>query len=49
MEFTLDGETQVLHAGDGAVIPPGVPHGAVILDGPCRALDAWHPIREDYR
>ena len=49
MEFTLDGETQVLHAGDGALIPPGVPHGAVILDGPCRALDAWHPIREDYR
>jgi quercetin dioxygenase-like cupin family protein len=49
MEFTLDGERQVLHAGDGALVPPNVPHSAIILDGPCKALDAWHPIREDYR
>jgi quercetin dioxygenase-like cupin family protein len=49
MEFTLDGEVQVLQAGDGALIPPNVPHAAVILEGPCRALDAWHPVREDYR
>jgi len=48
MEFTLDGEKQVLQAGDGVLIPPNVPHGAVILQGPCKALDAWHPIREDY-
>jgi unsaturated pyranuronate lyase len=49
MEFDLAGEKRVLHAGDGVLIPPNTPHGAVILDGPCRALDAWHPIREDYR
>jgi len=49
MEFDLDGEKRVLHAGDGVLIPPNVPHGAVILDGPCRALDAFHPIRDDYR
>jgi quercetin dioxygenase-like cupin family protein len=49
MEFDLDGETQVLQAGDGVLIPPDVPHSAVIGDGPCRALDAWHPVREDYR
>jgi quercetin dioxygenase-like cupin family protein len=49
MEFSLDGEKRELHAGDGVLIPPDVPHSAVILDGPCRALDAWHPIREDYR
>jgi len=48
MEFVLDGEKRVLHAGDGALVPPDVPHGAVILGDPCRALDAWHPIREDY-
>jgi quercetin dioxygenase-like cupin family protein len=49
MEFTLGGEKQVLRAGDGALIPPNVPHAAVILDAPCRAIDAWHPIRKDYR
>ncbi len=49
MEFNLDGEKRVLHAGDGVLIPPDVPHSAVILDEPCRAMDAWHPVRDDYR
>ena len=49
MEFDLDGERRILRAGDGALIPPNVRHGAVILDEPCHALDAWHPIRQDYR
>jgi quercetin dioxygenase-like cupin family protein len=49
MEFNLDGETRKLTAGDGVLIPPETPHAAVILEEPCRALDAWHPIREDYR
>ncbi len=49
MEFTLGDETQVLRAGDGACCPPGVPHGAVILDKPTVALDAWYPLREDYK
>jgi quercetin dioxygenase-like cupin family protein len=48
MHFDLDGEKRVLSAGEGVLIPPNTPHGAIILDGPCRALDAWHPIREDY-
>lgn len=49
MSFDLDGEQRVLTAGDGVLIPPNTPHGAVILEEPCQALDAWHPIREDYR
>jgi quercetin dioxygenase-like cupin family protein len=49
MEFDLDGEKRILRAGDGVLIPPDTPHSAVILDEPCRAIDAWHPIREDYR
>ena len=49
MEFHLGDETRVLRAGDGACIPPGVPHGAVILDEPTIALDAWYPAREDYK
>jgi len=49
MEFDLDGEKRVLRAGDGVLIAPETPHGAVILDEPCRALDAWHPVREEYK
>ena len=49
MEFDLNGEKRVLRAGDGVLIPPNTPHGGVILDEPCRAIDAWHPVREDYK
>jgi quercetin dioxygenase-like cupin family protein len=49
MEFDLDGVKRVLTAGDGVLIPPNTPHSAAILDKPCRALDAWHPVRDDYR
>lgn len=49
MEFDLQGEKRVLEAGDGVLIAPDMRHGAVVLDGPCRAIDAWHPVREDYR
>ena len=48
MEFTLGDETRVLRAGEGVRCPPGVPHGAVILDEPTVALDAWYPRREEY-
>ncbi|MEA3338878.1 MAG: cupin domain-containing protein [Chloroflexota bacterium] len=49
MEFTLGGETRVLQAGEGACCPPNVPHGAIILDEPTVALDAWYPLREEYK
>ncbi len=49
MEFDLEGEKRVLEAGDGVLITPNALHSAVVLDGPCRAIDAWHPVREDYR
>lgn len=49
MEFTVGDEVRVLRAGDGACSPAGVPHGAVVLDEPTFALDAWYPRREDYR
>ena len=48
MQFTLDGETRILHAGDGVCIPPNVAHKAVMLDAKTEAIDAWNPPREDY-
>jgi len=49
MEFTLGEEMRVLRAGDGVCCPANVPHGAVVLDEPTVALDAWYPLREEYK
>lgn len=44
-EFTLDGTTRTMKAGDVCVIPPWVPHGARTLDTTCRELDVFTPPR----
>ena len=48
MELTVGDETRILKRGDGATVPPHVEHKAVILSPSTKAVDAWHPIREDY-
>jgi quercetin dioxygenase-like cupin family protein len=48
MVFTLGGQTRTLRAGEGATVPPNVSHGAT-FPGPARVMDAWHPVREDYK
>jgi len=47
LEFTLAGETRLLRAGEGVAVPADAPHSA-IARGPCKVLDGWSPIREDY-
>jgi quercetin dioxygenase-like cupin family protein len=47
-ELTVDGEPRVLEPGMVAVIPGGVPHSGKALT-PCRLLDAFYPLREDYK
>lgn len=47
-ELTIDGATQRLKPGDVAIIPSRALHsGQAITD--CRIIDAFYPIREDYR
>lgn len=47
-ELTLAGESRVLDPGTAAIIPPNTPHsGRALTD--CRLIDAFHPVREDYR
>lgn len=47
-ELTVDGETQRLGPDDVAVIPPHAVHSGTAITE-CRMIDAFHPVREDYR
>lgn len=47
-ELIVDGRAEVLEAGRVAVIPPNVQHEGRALTA-CRILDAFAPVREDYR
>jgi quercetin dioxygenase-like cupin family protein len=46
--FFVGDEDRVLGPGDMYVIPGGLKHRVVALDGVVKALDVFHPIREDY-
>ena len=47
--FIIGGEQKTLEAGDVYRIPGNVPHKVITLDRPTRALDVFHPVREEYR
>lgn len=49
LTFTIDGIEHLVRPGQMWRIPGGVVHSAVAGDKPVRALDVFHPIREDYR
>ena len=49
MEFTVEGEKRILRKGDGVVILSNQEHSAKVLSKPAKAIDAWYPIREDYK
>ncbi|MBN1211555.1 MAG: cupin domain-containing protein [candidate division Zixibacteria bacterium] len=46
--LTLDGVPLNLTPGKVVVIPPDVPHSGRAVDA-CRVIDAFYPVREDYR
>jgi quercetin dioxygenase-like cupin family protein len=48
MELTIGGESRVVAAGEAYIIPGGAVHAARSVEGPCRALDIFSPIREEY-
>jgi quercetin dioxygenase-like cupin family protein len=47
-ELTVAGESRKLNPGVAAVIPANVPHGGVAVTR-CRLIDAFYPVRQDYR
>ncbi|MDF1575005.1 MAG: cupin domain-containing protein [Bacteroidales bacterium] len=46
-EFFIDGEKQVIEAGDGLYIAPNLVHGALCLEAGT-VLDVFSPVREDF-
>ncbi|MCS6851666.1 MAG: cupin domain-containing protein, partial [Gemmataceae bacterium] len=46
--FWIGGEEKTLQAGDLYRIPSHVRHRVVALDQPVRALDIFHPVRQEY-
>ncbi len=47
-EFTLDGQTGVYKPGDLVRIPPNVSHRGKALT-PCKLMDVFSPVREEYK
>jgi quercetin dioxygenase-like cupin family protein len=47
-EFTLGDETKIYHPGDVVTIPSNVPHAGKALS-PCRLMDVFSPVREEYK
>jgi len=46
-EFTVDGETKVLSEGAVVLLPSNIVHSGKALT-PCRILDIFNPVREDF-
>ena len=49
LALVIDGVGHHLRPGDAYQIPGDVEHAARAVHGPCRVLDVFQPVREDYR
>jgi len=48
LTFTYEGKTAVLKPGDVIALPSNVRHSVSTGNAPCRAVDAWSPVRKEY-
>jgi len=48
MTFTYEGRTETLRPGDTIAIPSNVKHAVTTGPAPCKAVDAWSPVRKEY-
>jgi quercetin dioxygenase-like cupin family protein len=49
LEFDLEGETQMVRAGDIVVIPSNMAHTVKVGEKPAKVLDMFNPVREDLK
>jgi quercetin dioxygenase-like cupin family protein len=47
-EFTLDGEIKICKPGDIVHIPSNLPHSGKAIT-PCKLMDVFSPVREEYK
>ena len=47
--FFIGGEQKTLQTGDMYRIPGKTKHKVIALEEPVKALDIFHPVREEYR
>ncbi len=47
-EFTLEGETKTYYPGDIVIIAPHKKHSGKALT-PCKLMDVFSPVREEYK
>jgi len=47
-ELVIGDEARIIRAGDSYCIPSNASHSARSINGPARALDIFHPVREHY-
>jgi len=48
LTFAYDGKTVTLKSGDVIAIPSNMVHAASTGKWPCKAVDAWSPVRKEY-
>ncbi len=48
LTFTWEGKTETLKPGDVIAVPSNVKHAVASGPSPCRAVDAWSPVRKEY-
>jgi unsaturated pyranuronate lyase len=48
VQFTIDGQTRIVHTGDVLVFPSHIRHGATMLDEEVVLIDIFSPPREDF-
>ncbi|MEJ5357180.1 MAG: cupin domain-containing protein [Desulfobacterales bacterium] len=49
MELTIGGVTRTVAAGEAWWIPAGTVHSARCLEGPAEVVEAFAPVRDDWR
>ncbi len=49
MDMTVEGEKKTVLKGDMVSVPANVVHGARVMNEFTVAVDAWSPVREDYK
>lgn len=48
LTFSYEGKTETLLPGDVIAIPSDVKHAVTSGPAPCKAVDAWSPVRPEY-